>query len=134
MTDAIPREGSVLVRFIFPALDPAFRHPCFDLGSRAIEQRPYDPLARNRPYAGEAREAAAAQDTEEHGFGLVRPCVACSDAVDHPRLHQLAIELLADAPCRLLHVVVDRRYVGLAEMKRQCELPRERAYEISVGL
>src|SRR5258708_26777255 len=103
---AVLRERRVQFGCFCPPLDPAFLDPRVHRGARAIEQGPHDAIARHRPDAGEPRDAAAAQDTVEHSFGLVRPCMAGGDAVHSPRLHQLAIELLADAPRSLFYVVV----------------------------
>ena len=103
--DAIAGECGAGVGGVVAPGDAARAQIPLYLGAIDFDQRPDNAVAGDRADAGQPGAPGAAQETEEHGLGLIGAGMAGGDAVDGSGLRQTLEEFQADRARRLFEIV-----------------------------
>ncbi len=99
-----------------------------DGGAIDGDQRARETLVRDRSDARQPGRTGAAQETEQHGFGLIGLCVAQGDAVRGARAQMIEKETAAFLARGLFQILTalarQPRYIRFAEREGQTERGR----------
>ena len=137
MADAIAGEGAAGVGRVGAPGNAALAQIALGLGAIDFDQRAHDVVIGHGADGGQTGGPGAAQETEEHGFGLIGAGVPGGDRIHRAGAHQAREEFQAGITCGLFQIAprfaAERGHIGFTQFERQMEAGGQIAHERGIA-